>query len=468
MPHLDVLSPYDEKTIKSFELIDEDQALEVLEQCHQLYLEREAWLPAPRRIEILERAAVLVASRADSLAMQAAREGGKPLTDSKVEIRRAVEGIKVAAREIWQLRGSEIPMRMTASSMDRMAYTFREPCGVVLAISAFNHPFNLLIHQVVTAVAVGCPVIVKPALTTPISCESLVNILYEAGLPRPWCQMVLCDDQVSERLVTDSRVSFLSFIGSARVGWHLRSKLAPGARCALEHGGLAPAIVDRTADLDDAVPLLVKGGFYHAGQVCVSVQRIYVEEAIAEQFTTRFVEQARQLEVGDPTDLATEVGPLILPREVDRVHAWVQEAVERGGRLLCGGKKISSTSYEPTVILDPPDDVKLSCEEIFGPVVAIYPFSDRREAIRRANAPDAYFQASVFTRDLDVALETSRKLNGMAVMINDHPAFRVDWMPFGGHRQSGMGVGGIAYTMRDITLERMVVFRSNQDVLGRA
>ncbi|MBW2405206.1 MAG: aldehyde dehydrogenase family protein [Deltaproteobacteria bacterium] len=467
MPQLDVLSPYDEKTIKSFELIDEDQALEVLEQCHQLYLEREAWLPAPRRIEILERAAVLVASRADSLAMQAAREGGKPLTDSKVEIRRAVEGIKVAAREIWQLGGSEVPMRMTASSMNRIAYTFREPCGVVLAISAFNHPFNLLIHQVVTAVAAGCPVIIKPALTTPMSCESLVNILYEAGLPRPWCQMVLCDDQVSERLVTDSRVSFLSFIGSARVGWYLRSKLAPGARCALEHGGLAPAIVDRTADLDDAVPLLVKGGFYHAGQVCVSVQRIYVEEAIVEQFTTRFVEQARQLEVGDPTDLATEVGPLILPREVDRVHAWVQEAVERGGRLLCGGKKISSTSYEPTVILDPPDDVKLSCEEIFGPVVAIYPFSDRREAIRRANAPDAYFQASVFTRELDVALETSRKLNGMAVMINDHPAFRVDWMPFGGHRQSGMGVGGIAYTMRDITLERMVVFRSNQDVPSR-
>jgi acyl-CoA reductase-like NAD-dependent aldehyde dehydrogenase len=468
MPHLDVLSPYDEKTIKSFQLLDEDQALEVLEQCHQLHLEREAWLPAPRRIEILERAAELVATRADSLAVQAAREGGKPLADSKAEIRRAVEGIKVAAREMWQLGGSEIPMRMTASSMNRMAYTFREPCGVVLAISAFNHPFNLLIHQVVTAVAVGCPVIVKPALTTPISCENLVNILYEAGLPKPWCQMILCDDQVSERLATDSRVSFLSFIGSARVGWHLRSKLAPGARCALEHGGLAPVIVDRTADLDDAVPLLVKGGFYHAGQVCVSVQRIYVEEAIAEQFTTRFVEQARQLVVGDPTDPSTEVGPLILPREVDRVHAWVEEAVERGGRLLCGGKTVSTTSYEPTVILDPPDDVKLSCEEIFGPVVAIYPFSDRREAIRRANAPDAYFQASVFTRDLDVALDTSRKLNGMAVMINDHPAFRVDWMPFGGHRQSGMGVGGIAYTMRDITLERMVVFRTNQDVPGRA
>ncbi len=467
MPRLDVLSPYDEKTIKSFDLLGEDQALEVLEQCHQLYLDREAWLPAPRRIEILERAAELVASRADSLAVQAAREGGKPLTDSKAEIHRAVEGIKVAAREIWQLGGREIPMRMTASSMNRTAYTFREPCGVVLAISAFNHPFNLLIHQVVTAVAVGCPVIVKPALTTPISCESLLNILYEAGLPRPWCQMILCDNQVAERLATDSRVSFLSFIGSARVGWHLRSKLAPGARCALEHGGLAPVIVDRTADLDAAVPLLIKGGFYHAGQVCVSVQRIYVEEAIAEAFTHQFVEQAQQLKVGDPTDPSTEVGPLILPREVDRVHAWVQEAVDGGGRLLCGGKKNSRTSYQPTVILDPPDDVKLSCEEIFGPVVAIYLFKDQHEAIRRANAPDAYFQASVFTRDLDVALGTSRKLNGMAVMVNDHPAFRVDWMPFGGHRQSGMGVGGIAYTMRDITLERMVVFRSNPDVLGR-
>ena len=460
MPQLDVLSPYDEKTIKSFELVDEDQALEVLERSHQLYLEREAWLPAPMRIEILERAAALVASRADELALQAAREGGKPLADSKAEIRRAVDGIKVAAREIWQLRGSEIPMRMTASSMDRMAYTFREPCGVVLAISAFNHPFNLLIHQVVTAVAAGCPVIVKPALTTPMSCESLVNILYEAGLPRPWCQMLLSDNQVTERLATDSRVSFLSFIGSARVGWYLRSKLAPGARCALEHGGLAPVIVERTADLDAAIPLLIKGGFYHAGQVCVSVQRIYVEEAVAEQFTTQFVEQARRLEVGDPTDPSTEVGPLVLPREVDRVHDWVQEAVAGGGRLLCGGKKISRTSYEPTVILNPPDDVKLSREEIFGPVVALYPFSDRREAIRRANAPDTYFQASVFTRDLDVAFETSRKLNGMAVMINDHPAFRVDWMPFGGHRQSGLGVGGIGYTMRDITLERMVVFRS--------
>ena len=223
---------------------------------------------------------------------------------------------------------------------------------------------------------------------------------------------------------------------------------------------MAPVIVERTADIDDAIPLLVKGGFYHAGQVCVSVQRIFVDESIADEFNAKFVEQAGKLKVGDPLDESTEVGPLIVPKEVDRVHEWVEEAVARGGKLLCGGKKISQTCYEPTVVLDPPDDVRLSREEVFGPVVAIYRYSDRDDAIRRANDPDVFFQASVFTRDLEFALDASRRLDGMTVMVNDHTAFRVDWMPFGGHRQSGLGLGGIGHSMRDMTLERMVVFRS--------
>ena len=260
--------------------------------------------------------------------------------------------------------------------------------------------------------------------------------------------------------VSDPRVSFLTFIGSGKVGWHLRSRLAPGASCSLEHGGVAPVIVERTADIDDAIPLLVKGGFYHAGQVCVSVQRIFVDESIADEFNAKFIEQAGKLKVGDPLDESTEVGPLIVPQEVDRVHEWVEEAVARGGKLLCGGKKISETCYEPTVVLDPPDDVLLSREEVFGPVVAIYRYSDRDDAIRRANDPDVFFQASVFTRDLEFALDASRRLDGMTVMVNDHTAFRVDWMPFGGHRQSGLGLGGIGHSMRDMTLERMVVFRS--------
>ncbi len=459
--NFDVLSPFDETVIESLSYIDEGTALAALERAHELHQNRDGWLDATKRIRILERFASLAEHRADELARQAAREGGKPLKDSIVEVERGIEGVRVAIKEIDQLLGTEIPMRLNDASAHRFAHTYREPRGVVLAISAFNHPFNLIIHQVVTAVAAGCPVLVKPAMTTPLSCRTVVDLLQEAGLPEGWCQLLLCKNEITEKLVTDQRVSFMTFIGSARVGWYLRSRLAPGAACSLEHGGVAPAIVDATADIDNCIPLLTRGGFYHAGQVCVSVQRIYLQKRIAEQFTLRFVDAAKELKTGDPLDPETDVGPLISRGEVDRVDSWVKEAVRHGAELLCGGKKLSETTYEPTILLNPPDDAQVSNEEIFGPVVALYTYDKLDEAIARANAPELFFQASVFTSDLDTALGVSRRLNGMAVMVNDHTAFRVDWMPFGGHRQSGLGLGGIGHTMRDMTLERMVVFRSS-------
>ncbi len=457
---LEVLSAYDERAIGSLSFQSTSECLVKLEQAHALHLDRDGWLPKHQRIEILERAAALVEARVDELATQAAREGGKPLVDSIVEVRRGANGIRAAIAELHHLGGEEIPMGLTPSAQGRIAYTYRDPRGVLLSLSAFNHPFNLIVHQVIPAVAVGCPVVVKPALTTPLSCRALVDILHEAGLPEAWCQMVVCDNETAGTLVSDSRVSFLSFIGSAKVGWMLRGMLPPGAGCALEHGGVAPAIVDESADLDDALPLLLKGGFYHAGQVCVSVQRIYAHRTIAESLTERLVAKAKKLRVGDPESPDTEVGPLILPREVDRVHAWVQEAVEGGAKLLCGGEKLSATTYAPTVLLNPPADAKVSTQEVFGPVVSIYAYDDLDDAIARANAPDTFFQASVFTRNLETALRAHRRLRGMAVMVNDHTAFRVDWMPFGGHLTSGLGLGGIGYTMRDLVLERMMVIRS--------
>ena len=456
----EVKSAFNETLIETLTYADEQTALAALEKAHALHRDRGGWLDATVRIRILERFASIVESQADALARQAAREGGKPLRDSIVEIERAIDGVRIAVKEISGLHGTEIPMQLTDSSVQRFAHTYREPRGVVLAISAFNHPFNLIIHQVITAVAAGCPVLVKPAFTTPMSCKSVVDLLGEAGLPEGWCQLLLTENAVTEKLVGDPRVSFLTFIGSARVGWYLRSKLAPGAACALEHGGVAPVIVDATADIDASIPLLARGGFYHAGQVCVSVQRIYLHRSIAEQFTHKFVGAVRDLKTGDPLDATTDVGPLIARREVDRVATWVKEAIDSGAELLCGGKKVSETTYAPTVLRNPPDDARVSREEIFGPVVALYTFDNFDEAIARANAPDVFFQASIFTRDLDTALSASRRLNGMAVMVNDHTAFRVDWMPFGGHRQSGLGMGGIGHTMRDMTLERMVVFKS--------
>ena len=455
---LKVRSPYDGHLIKEVDLDDEtriEQALTTAEE-----LEQKKPLPIPERIFILNKTADLVEAKAEEFARQSAEEGGKPLIDSRIELTRAVQGIREAANSIGQLTGHEIPMNLTPSSMNRMAFTTREPIGIVAAISAFNHPFNLIVHQVIPGVAVGCPVIVKPARTTPLSCLNLVNCLYEAGLPKEWVQVIICKGSQAEKFATDPRVSFLTFIGSGKVGWSLRSKLAEGARCALEHGGAAPVIVEPDADIDDALPLLAKGGFYHAGQVCVSVQRIFVHEDIVESFSSKLVAIAKNLVVGDPTDEKTEVGPLIEEGEVDRIHNWVEEAKKAGGKILTGGNKIGKTCYEPTVILNPPYDINVSQCEIFGPVINIYSYKNRNEAIKFANDVPFSFQAAVFTNDINAALESAKDLNAAAIMINDHTAFRVDWMPFAGRKSSGLGVGGILPSMIEMTEEKLIVFRS--------
>ena len=309
--------------------------------------------------------------------------------------------------------------------------------------------------------AVGAPVIVKPATDTPLSCLRLVGILHQAGLPAEWCQALLADERATATaLVTDERVAFFSFIGSPGVGWKLRSQLSPGTRCALEHGGAAPVIVAADADLDLAVPLLAKGGLYHAGQVCVSVQRIFAHESLARPLAERLAEAASRLTVGDPTLADTDVGPLIRSAETDRVAAWVDEAVAAGAECLEGGHRISDTCYECTVLFEPPAEAKVSRLEIFVQVVCVYPYRDFDDAVARANSLPYVFQAAVFTRDLDTAMEAYTRLDASAVMINDHTAFRVDWMPFAGLNQSGLGIGGIPFTMRDMQIEKMMVLRS--------
>jgi len=287
-----------------------------------------------------------------------------------------------------------------------------------------------------------------------------VNLFHEAGLPKAWCQALVVKNEDAEELVTSEHVKYLSFIGSAKVGWMLKSKLHPGAHCALEHGGVAPVIVDADADIDDMLPLLAKGGFYHAGQVCVSVQRIYVHESIVDKVANGLAKISETLITGDPLDPKTDVGPLISTKEVDRVHEWVTEAKNNGAKILSGGKKLSDTLYAPTVILDAPENIKISQLEVFGPVVLIYRFSDRNDAIARANALPYSFQASVFTKNIDNALDAVNRLKAAAVMVNDHTAFRVDWMPFGGYEESGYGIGGIPYTMDEMTKHKLMVIRS--------
>ncbi len=458
---IDVDAPYDGAKIASIETADLAAVETALATAERLYKDRHGWLPIYRRVEILENTVAIMVERADELAVGAAREGGKPLIDSKVEVARAIDGVKLCIEAVRTQHGSEIPMNVTPSAANRLAFTRHEPIGPVVAVSAFNHPLNLIVHQVAPGVAAGCPVVVKPAEVTPLSCMRFVGILHEAGLPEEWCQALVTHSlEESEALVTDARVGFFSFIGSAGVGWMLRSKLAPGARCALEHGGAAPVIVAADADLDDIVPVLTKGGFYHAGQVCVSVQRIFAHSSVARNVAERIADLAGKLVIGDPTKPETEVGPLIRHAEVDRVVEWIKEAADGGAEIITGGNKVSASCHACTVLYDPPGDAKVSTAEIFGPVVCVYPYDDIDDAIARANALPVAFQAAVCTRSIETALYAYRYLDASAVMVNDHTAFRVDWMPFAGLRQSGHGVGGIHHSLHDMQIEKMMVVRS--------
>ena len=461
-PNREVLAPFDGSYIASVAGADMQTVEKALDNAYKLFRDRKSWLPKYKRIQILSKTAELMKADINGLAIEAAREGGKPLVDSIIEVERAISSIEVCVDVLKTESGEVIPMNLNLASANRIAMTQPEPIGVVVAVSAFNHPLNLIAHQVGPALAAGCPVIIKPAEDTPLSCMKFVDLLLKAGLPEGWCQAVVTDNlEAAQALVTDQRVGFFSFIGSPGVGWKLRSLLAPGTRCALEHGGAAPAIIAEDAEMNSVVGGVLKGGFYHAGQVCVSVQRVFVDKNKVNDFAANLSEEASKLIVGDPTKPETQVGPLIRNGEVNRVHEWVKEAEKAGAKILTGGERLSESCYKPTVILNPPDHVSVSSKEIFGPVVCINSYDNIDNAILKANSLPFAFQASIFTSNIDLAMKAYSELDASAVMINDHTAFRVDWMPFAGSRQSGHGVGGIPYTIHEMQTHKMMVLKSH-------
>lgn len=417
-------------------------------------------LPVWRRIESLRTLMGLMVRGGGDFAALITAEGGKQLVDARAKVKRAIHGVDLAAIELSNEGGREIPMGVTQAGAGRLAFAIKEPIGIVVVVSAFNHTLNLIVHQVIPAVATGCPVTVKPAGPPPLNCLRLVELLCMAGLPAGWCQVCVCDNDVAEKLVANSRVAFFSFIGSSRVGWHLRSKLAPGTRCALEHGGAAPVIVSDDADFEMMLPLLVKGGYYHAGQVCVSIQRIFVDNAVKADFVERYRTQVARLTVGDPASASTEVGLFIRPGEVDGVERWVNETIDAGAQCIEGGARMSERVFAPTVLVDPPGNVSVSTSEMFAPVTCVYGFAEMDEAIARANALHVAFQVAVFKWNIHRAFHAVRRLDTTAVMVNDHTAFRIDWMPFAGRRTSGLGVGGIGHTMADMSQDKMMVINA--------
>jgi acyl-CoA reductase-like NAD-dependent aldehyde dehydrogenase len=457
---LEVKSPWKNKVIANLKYNNANQIEEILEKVAQVSLKKGLDFPPIERIKVLKNFCKAIQDNIKDLATLACSEGGKPITDSIIEIQRGAEGVESCIEILKSECGSVIPMNINEASSNRIAFTQKEPIGVVLAISAFNHPFNLIIHQIIPAIATGCTVIVKPAEDTPLSCKKIVEMLYNSGLPEERCHFVIPENlELATKLVSDKRINFFSFIGSSKVGWFLRSKLSPGTRCSLEHGGMAPTFITENSDLENCAKSICKGGFYHAGQVCVSVQRIFVSKKIAKKFIEVFSESVKKLNAGDPLNKKTVVGPLIRPGEVNRVEEWVNESISNGAELILGGKRITDTTFDKTILLNPKKTDKVSKLEIFGPVVAISEFTNFDNAIDDANSVDVSFQASIFTNKISEILKFYERINASSVFHNDHTAFRVDWMPFAGLKHSGYGVGGIKYTMHDMQIEKMLVLR---------
>ena len=463
---VDLFSPWDLKKIAKIECINKDSVDQILDVSNNAFLNREKFLSKIERIKILKKSKNLLLKNAKKFAEIIAFEGGKPLKDSKIEVARAINGIELCVEVLKRSHGTEIPMNLNNASSNKIAFTRKFPIGPVLAISAFNHPLNLIIHQVCPAVAAGCPIIIKPALDTPATCYEFIKLLMEAGLPKEFCQMINIDNHaITHKLVSDPRISFFSFIGSAKVGWKLKSMLSPGTKCAMEHGGVGSVIIDKETNLKKILPSILRGAFYHAGQVCVSIQKVIIHKDLVDQFTSMLRDSVKKQKIGDPRDINTDVGPLIRPSEVTRVDKVVKRAIKDGAELICGGSIKSKTTYECTVLKDPKETSEISKCEIFGPVLSIYSYSLIDDAISMANHKEYSFQSSIYTKNIDVAMLCFERLEAKSVFVNEQTAFRVDWMPFGGIKNSGEGVGGIEYSFSDLLYDKLMIIDSKNITL---
>lgn len=454
-----VKSPYSGKDLASVARADDAAIEQALKNAHESFHEEMLSMPAHQRAAILYKVARLIEGNHEELSLLIAHEGGKPLKDARVEVTRAMNTTKMSGDEALQLNGETLTMDRSPGTENCLAYTIRVPVGPVLAISAFNHPVNLICHQVCTAFAAGNSVVVKPASQTPLSCHRILELFREAGAPEKALSLAAVSGSKGDVLVQDSRIRFITFIGGEDVGWEIRKKAQPGVRIALEHGGTGTAIVDKDVDLSNALPSITRGAFYHAGQVCVSTQIVHVHESLYEKVVHDLAERARQLVVGDPADPKTDVGPLISRKDVERVDEWVREAVSQGAKLICGGEKVGETCYAPTILADTTPNMKVSCKEIFGPVLCLTPYSDIQSVITEMNDSPYSFQSAIYTNNITLAHKAARQIETKAFMINESTAFRVDWMPFGGAKRSGLGVGGTRHAVHDMTEEKLVVVR---------
>jgi len=414
-------------------------------------------LPAHKRAEILVKVAGLLGRRHDEIARVISEEAGKPLKQAKVEVSRAMSTFTFAAVEARKLAGEMVPMDASQAGEGKLAFTLLQPVGIVGAISPFNFPLNLVAHKLAPSLAAGCAVVLKPASQTPLSALLLAELETEAGLPPGWLNVIVGPaSAIGDVLVGDDRVKAISFTGSSDVGWRLRER-APRKKVLLELGNSTPVIVQGDADLDLAAEKLAANSFSFAGQSCISTQRIYLQKWITDDFMERFIPKVEALVVGDPTEEETDVGPVVDDGSRDRILSWIDEATKEGATILTGGSVLEGRLIQPTVLGNVNLGMKVCREEVFGPVVTIDSYETLDDAILLANGTRYGLQAGIFTDSLPSALRAAQQLRFGGVTVNEAPTFRADQMPYGGVKDSGNTREGPAYTVRELSEERVVV-----------
>lgn len=415
-----------------------------------------AW-PAYKRQAVLEHLVRRVRERREELARLLCAEAGKPINDSRGEVGRLIDTLRISAEEAVRVMGEVLPLDISPRSASYAGMWKRVPIGVCSFISPFNFPLNLVAHKIGPALAVGCPFILKPASLTPLGALALGEILAETDLPEGAFSILPCPRDGAEVFTTDERIRLLSFTGSPEVGWALKAKSGK-KKVVLELGGNAAVVVDADADLTDAVSRILVGAFYQSGQSCISVQRVIAHEAVYAEVRDRLVAAARELKAGDPRDEQTFIGPIISAKEADRIEAWIASAAARGARVLCGGTRKGNV-IDATVLEAVPPDEKVYAEEVFGPVVVLESAPDFEAALARVNASRYGLQAGVFTRDIQKAWRAWDVVEVGGVLINEVPSWRVDHMPYGGVKDSGLGREGVRFAMEDMTEIRLFVLR---------
>ncbi len=450
---LDVHSPYDDSVVATLGVPTDQDVEDAVDAAVQTFKESRH-LPTHIRSEALMHISRRIAERVDDMAETVAREGGKPLKWSKVEVTRAISTFRWAAEESRRMNGEFLSLDTEASLGSRAGIVRRFAYGPVLGISPFNFPVNLVAHKVAPALAVGAPIVVKPAGVTPLGALALAELFDETELPRGMLSVLPISSGRAQRLVEDRRFAKLSFTGSG-IGWKLKG-LDPHKHATLELGGNAGVIVHSDADLDHAAQRVAVGGYYQAGQSCISVQRVFVQSEVHDAFLERLVKQVESLKVGDPMDPSVDVGPVIDRGSAERIELWIQEAVDGGARILTGGRREGSVVW-PTILVDTRPDMKVCREEVFGPVITVEPYQTFEDALAMVNDSPYGLQAGVFTKDIERAMLAHREIEVGGLIVNDVSAFRADQMPYGGSKESGYGREGLRYAMEEMTEPRIMV-----------